>query len=47
MTLADDIRTLMVRSLQSLDASHSYFSHSKVIWRFLKRVTRRGVKIAP
>jgi hypothetical protein len=46
MSLADDIRTLMTGSLQSLDASHSYFSHTKVVWRLLEDVSLKGFKLA-
>jgi hypothetical protein len=42
MALVDEIRDLEVRVLSSLDASHDYYAHTKVVWRLLQQDVKKG-----
>lgn len=46
MALADEIARLRDTTLESLDASHNYYAHTKEAWRLVQLMVRKGQKFA-
>jgi hypothetical protein len=44
MPLAQDIQSLIDRSLAALDEAHDYYTHTRAAWRLLQQVVDRGRK---